>query len=76
MKYRAGDNALCKKLYVSWPFIISSRGGEREEGGGEEGTRNSCTAEHRVEILKCEVAMKRARNILSQRMPLNEVNLF
>lgn len=75
MKYRASDNALCKKLYVSWPFIISSRGEERG-GGREEGTRNSCTAEHRVEILKCEVAMKRARNILSQRMPLNEVNLF
>ena len=54
MKYRASDNALCKKLYVSWPFIISSRGGEREEGGGggEEGTPNSCTADHRVEILK------------------------
>lgn len=34
MKYRAGDNALCKKLYVSWPFIISSRGGEREGEGG------------------------------------------
>lgn len=39
MKYRASDNALCKKLYVSWPFIISSRGGEREEGG--EGGRNA-----------------------------------
>lgn len=34
MKYRASDNALCKKLYVSWPFIISSRGGEREGEGG------------------------------------------
>lgn len=56
---------------------LLSRVGERRGGGGrEEGTRNSCTAEHRVEILKCEVAMKRARNILSQRMPLNEVNLF
>lgn len=38
MKYRAGDNALCKKLYVSWPFIISSRG---EERGGGEGGRNA-----------------------------------
>ena len=55
---------------------LLSRVGEGRGRGREEGTRNSCTAEHRVEILKCEVAMKRARNILSQRMPLNEVNLF
>lgn len=46
---------------------------ERGEGGRK---RATVAAERTVEILKCEVPMKRARNILSQRMPLNEVNLF
>lgn len=43
-----------------------------ERGGGNAQQLQQST----VKILKCEVPMKRARNILSQRMPLNEVNLF
>lgn len=54
----------------TWPFIIFSWRGGREGGNAQQLQQST------VEILKCEVPMKRARNILSQRMPLNEVNLF
>lgn len=70
IKYRTCDNTIRKNLYVTWPFIIFSWRGGREGGNAQQLQQST------VEILKCEVPMKRARNILSQRMPLNEVNLF
>lgn len=68
--HRTCDNTIRKNLYVTWPFIIFSWRGGREGGNAQQLQQST------VEILKCEVPMKRARNILSQRMPLNEVNLF
>lgn len=71
IKYRTCDNALRKNLYTITLLghILSPVG----EGGGRNAQQ---LQQSTVEILKCEVPMKRARNILSQRMPLNEVNLF
>lgn len=65
IKYRTCDNAkVSTQLHYLAIYYLQSRGRgrEREERNAQQLQQST------VEILKCEVPMKRARNILSQRI--------